>query len=289
MSPDARASLLSPAFVAAPATIRVDATPPSLALDLAELWRYRELVYFFVWRDLKVRYRQTMIGAGWAVVQPLMIMVVFGLVFGRLAGLPSDNLPRPVFYFAGVLPWLYFSGALSQATNSLVTHQALVKKVYFPRLALPVAAVLVGLVDLGIASTVLLGLLLFYGIAPGLPSLLAPCFVALGTLTALALGLWLAPLNAVSRDVRHAVGFLVQMWMFASPILYPSSLVPERWRALYNLNPLATVIDGFRWSLTGQGRAPDLGLVATVAALVLVLAGGLVYFRRMEGTVADVV
>lgn len=286
MSP---ASALSPAAVAASATIRVDATVPSVTFDLAELWRYRELVYFFVWRDLKVRYRQTTIGAGWAVVQPLMMMVVFGLLLGRLAGLPSDNLPRPVFYFAGLLPWLYFSGALTQATNSLVTNQALVKKVYFPRLALPVASVLVGLADLGIASTALIGLMVFYGIAPGLPSLLAPFFVALGTLTALALGLWLAPLNAVSRDVRHAVGFVVQMWMFASPVVYPSSLVPERWRALYNLNPLATVVEGFRWSLTGQGRAPDFGLLATTAVLVLVLIGGLAYFRRMEGTVADVV
>jgi lipopolysaccharide transport system permease protein len=283
------ASALSPAAVAASATIRVDATVPSVTFDLAELWRYRELVYFFVWRDLKVRYRQTTIGAGWAVVQPLMMMVVFGLLLGRLAGLPSDNLPRPVFYFAGLLPWLYFSGALTQATNSLVTNQALVKKVYFPRLALPVASVLVGLADLGIASTALIGLMVFYGIAPGLPSLLAPFFVALGTLTALALGLWLAPLNAVSRDVRHAVGFVVQMWMFASPVVYPSSLVPERWRALYNLNPLATVVEGFRWSLTGQGRAPDFGLLATTAVLVLVLIGGLAYFRRMEGTVADVV
>jgi lipopolysaccharide transport system permease protein len=272
-----------------PSTIHVDAARPSLALDLAELWRNRELVYFFVWRDLKVRYRQTIVGVGWAIVQPLMIMVVFGLLFGRLAGLPTDGLPRPVFYFAGLLPWLYFSSALSQATNCLVANQALVRKVYFPRLALPAAATLVGLADLGIASTVLLGLMLFFGVAPGLSSLLAPLFVALATLTALGLGLWLAPLNAILRDVRHAVGFVVQMWMFASPVLYPSSLVPQRWRLAYDLNPLATVIEGFRWSLTGHGRAPDVLMLATTVAVVLVLMGGLVYFRRMEGTIADVV
>lgn len=278
-----------PAPARSPSTIHVDAARPSLALDLAELWRNRELVYFFVWRDLKVRYRQTIVGVGWAVVQPLMIMVVFGLLFGRLAGLPTDGLPRPVFYFTGLLPWLYFSSALTQATNCLVAHQALVRKVYFPRLALPMAATIVGLADLGVASTVLLGLMLFFGVVPGVSALLAPLFVALATLTALGLGLWLAPLNAILRDVRHAVGFVVQMWMFASPVLYPSNLVPERWRLAYDLNPLATVIEGFRWAVTGHGRSPDLTMLATTAAVILVLVGGLVYFRRMEGTIADVV
>ena len=256
-------------------------------LNWAELWAYRELLYFFVWRDLKVRYKQTAIGVGWAVIQPLFTMAIFALVFGRLAKMPSDGLPYPVFYYTALLPWTYFAGALTHATNSVVEHQSMVTKVYFPRVLLPVSAVLSGLADFALAFSVLIGLVLVYGIVPTAAILLWPLFLLLAVATALAVSLWLSALNALYRDVRYAVPFLVQLWLFASPVAYPAGLVPPDWRWLYGLNPMAGVIDGFRWSLTGHGQSPGLLVLASTVAVICLLVGGLMYFQRVEGTMAD--
>ena len=266
-------------------------SPPSgwLELNLLELWEHRELLYFFVWRDLKVRYKQTAIGAAWAIIQPFMTMVVFSLFFGKLARMPSYGLPHPVFYYSALLPWTYFAGALQGATSAVVDHQHVITRVYFSRLVLPLSAVLSGLVDFAISFVMLLGILLFYGIPPSASLLLLPGFLLLAMLTALGVGLWLSALNALYRDVRYVVPFLVQFWLFASPVAYPSSLVPERWRWLYGLNPMAGVIEGFRWALTGHGQPPNLLLAASACAVLLVLGGGLVYFQKMEATIADVV
>lgn len=257
-------------------------------LNLAELWEYRELLYFLVWRDVKVRYKQTLIGAAWSIVQPLFTMLVFTTFFGLLAKLPSDNLPYPLFYYAALLPWAYFSGALQQVTNTIVEHQRVVTKVYFPRIILPLSAVLSGLIDFAVATPILIGMMLLYGIRPGFEMLLLPVFLLLAVLTALAVGLWLSALNAIYRDVRYVVPFLIQCWLFASPVVYPSSLVPEHWRVFYGLNPMAGVIEGFRWALFGQGQFPMLVGVSLVTVLI-VLFGGVLYFHRMEETIVDVV
>ena len=230
-----------------------------------------------------------MIGAAWAVIQPFFTMVVFSLFFGMLAKIPSEGLPYPVFYYSALLPWTYFAGALQNATNTVVEHQRVITKVYFPRLLLPLSAVLSGLADFGIAFAILVLMMLYYGIVPTAATLWLPAFLLLAVLTALGAGLWLSALNAMYRDVRYAVPFLIQFWMFASPVAYPSSLVPEGWRWLYGLNPMAGVIEGFRWALTGQGQPPGPLLAASAAAVLLLLAGGALYFRRVEGTIADVV
>jgi len=268
-----------------------DITPPTGWLDLnfRELWQFRELVYFFVWRDIKIRYKQTAIGAAWAVIQPLATMLVFSLFFGRLARIPSGGIPYPIFYLSALLPWMYFAGALQNATNAVVAQQHVITKVYFPRLVLPLSAVVSGLVDFGIGFVVFLGMMVFYRVHPGKAILTLPAFLLLAMATALGVGLWLSALNAIYRDVRHVVPFLIQFWMFASPVAYPSSLVPERWRWLYGLNPMAGVIEGFRWALTGKGQPPSLLLAASTSAVIVVLVGGLFFFRRMEGTIADVV
>lgn len=256
-------------------------------LRLAELWAYRELLYFFVWRDVKVRYKQTAVGVLWVILQPLLTMAVFTLFFGRLAKLPSEGLPYPVFYFAALVPWMYFNYALANATNVVVENQRMITKVFFPRLVLPLSSVLSGLVDFAIGFTVLIGVTLYYGIRPSPSDLLLPLFLLLAVFTALGVGLWLSALNALYRDVKYVIPFLLQFWMFASPVAYPSSLVPARWRWLYGLNPMTGVIDGFRWALTGHGHAPAASLYVSVAAVLLILFGGLVFFQRMEGTVAD--
>jgi len=273
------------------ATIQTTIGPPGswLHLNLHELWDYRELLYFFVWRDLKVRYKQTASGAAWAVIQPFLTMVVFSLFFGALARIPSNGLPYPIFYYSALLPWMYYAGALQNATNTIVEHQRLITKVYFPRLLLPLAAVVSGLVDFAIGFVVFLGMMLCYGIAPGAAIFLLPLFLLLAVLTALGVGLWLSALNAIYRDVRYALPFLIQFWLFASPVAYPSSLVPERWRWLYGLNPMAGVIEGFRWALTGQSQPPNLLLAASAGSVVLLVACGVVYFQKMEATFADVV
>jgi lipopolysaccharide transport system permease protein len=268
-------------------TIRIE--PPSglFELRLREVWAYRELLYFFVWRDVKIRYKQTAIGVLWVVLQPVFTMLVFTLFFGRLAKLPSQGLPYPVFYFAALVPWTYFSYALQMTTSVVVDSQAIITKVYFPRLILPISAALSGLVDFAIGFGVLALFTMAYGIRPTLAALWLPALLALAFFTALGVGLWLSALNALYRDVRYVIPFLVQFWMFASPVAYPSTLVPEKWRWLYGLNPMAGVIDGFRWAITGRGQAPGLLLLASAFAVGLVVLGGLVFFNRMETAVAD--
>jgi lipopolysaccharide transport system permease protein len=272
-----------------PRIVRIAPLRGSLPSDLRELWEHRQLLSFLVWRDIKVRYRQSLLGAGWAILQPFLIMVIFSILFGRVAKLPSDGIPYPVFYYSALLPWTYFATALTQATNSLVNNQALVKKVYFPRMILPIVGVLSGLPDLGLSFVVLVAMLFVYGVVPGVGILLLPVFVLTATLTALSLGLWLSPLNAMYRDIRHAVPLAIQVGMFASPVVYPSSLVPEAWRWLYRLNPMAGVIEGFRWALLSGARPPDVWLLASGVAAVALLIGGVLFFRRIEGTVVDVV
>jgi len=263
--------------------------PPSgwFNLRLKELWEYRELLYFFVWRDVKIRYKQTAIGVVWVVLQPLLTMLVFTLFFGKLAKMPSQGLPYPVFYFAAVVPWMYFSVALVTATNVVVEHQRMITKVFFPRLILPFSAVLSGLVDFAIGFVVLLIFTVSYGIRMTGTALLLPVFLLLAVATALGVGLWLSALNALYRDVKYLIPFVVQFWMLASPVAYPSSMVPERYRWIYGLNPMAGVIDGFRWALTGRGQAPGSVLVASIVMVCVTLFGGLMFFNRMEGSIAD--
>lgn len=259
-----------------------------VAVPFGELWAYRELLYFLIWRDVKVRYKQTVIGAAWAIIQPLMTMVVFSVIFGAFAQIPSDGVPYPVFAFAALLPWQLFASALTNAGNSLVGSQNLITKVYFPRLLIPLAAVLGGMVDFGIAFVVLLALMAFYGVVPTAAVVTLPLFVLLALATALAVGLWLSALNVQYRDVRYTIPFLTQLWMYATPVVYPSSIVPEPWRALLGLNPLAGVVEGFRWALLGT-PAPGALLWVSVAVVSVALVGGLLYFQRVESGFADVV
>ena len=254
---------------------------------LRDLWRYRELLFFLVWRDVKVRYKQTLLGAAWAVLQPFLTMVVFSVFFGRLAGLPSDGLPYPLFTYAGLVPWQLFAYALTESSNSLVSNQRLIVKVYFPRLTVPIAAALSGLVDFTIAFLVLLGMMLFYGTPLSARILVLPFLILLTLVSALALGLWLAALNVQYRDVRYIIPFIVQLGFFLTPIAYSSSLVPAALQPLYALNPMVGVVTGFRWALLGAD-APAVGtiLISTLAALLL-FTGGLFYFRRMEDSFAD--
>jgi lipopolysaccharide transport system permease protein len=258
-------------------------------VNLGELWEYRELLYFLVWRDLKVRYKQTLIGVAWAIIQPVFTMIVFSIFFGRLAGLPSDGLPHPIFYYTALLPWTYFANALSQASNSIVAHQQVITKVYFARVLLPVSAVLSGLADFAVATAILFVMMFAYGIVPTWKVLWVLPLILLVILTAVAVSLWLSALNALYRDVRYAVPFLLQFWMFASPVAYPASLVPEQWRWLYGINPMAGVIEGFRWALTGAGPGPGPMMAVSVVVVLIVLVAGFFYFQRMERTVADVV
>ncbi len=260
-----------------------------VALDLGALWQARELLYFLVWRDLKVRYRQTVLGAAWAILQPFVTMVVFSLVFDRLAKVPSDGVPYPVFSFAALVPWTFFATALGQASNSLVGSQNLLKKVYFPRLVLPIAAVLSGVVDLAVAGAVLVAMMVAFGIVPTLAIVWVVPIAGLAFLTALGFGLWLAALNVRYRDVRYVVPFLLQLWLLATPVAYPSSLIPEPWRTLSAINPMVGVVEGSRWALLGVAPAPVPQLVVSTIVAVAVAAAGLVWFRRVEGSLADVV
>src|ERR1700738_3855745 len=270
-----------------PAIVRIEPPRGWFELRLRELWEYRELLYFFVWRDVKVRYKQTVIGVAWVILQPLMTMGVFTIFFGRLAKLPSSGLPYPVFYFAALVPWAYFAQALSNCTNIVVANQHVITKVYFPRLILPLAAVCSGVVDLAIGFVVMIILTLSFGIHPPVTVLLLPGFMILAVLTALGVGLWTSALNALYRDVASIIPFVVQFWMLASPVAYPSSLVPARWRWLDGVNPMAGVIDGFRGALAGHGSAPGPQMAVSAVVVLVVLAGGLLFFQRVEGTVAD--
>ena len=269
--------------------LRIDARRGWLALDLSELWGYRELLYFFVWRDIKVRYKQTVIGAAWAILQPVMTMLVFSLFFGRLAKIPSQGLPYPVFYYCALLPWTYFATAMQSATNVVVDQQRVITKVYFPRVILPISSVVSGLLDFVISFGVFICMMFYYRLVPTKAVMWLPVFTLLAVLTALGVGLWLSALNALYRDVRYVLPFLVQFWMFASPVAYPSSLVPVKWRGLYGLNPMAGVIEGFRWALTGHGQPPGVLMAASSVAVGLLVLGGLIYYRAVEGKIADVV
>ena len=258
--------------------------------DLRELWRYRELIGFLVWRDVKVRYKQTLIGASWAIIQPLLTTIVFTLFFGKFLKLPTDNLPKPVFYYAGMLSWTYFATAVTAGSNSLVGNHALVTKVYFPRMVIPLAAATAPLVDFAIAFVIVIVLMLVYGVAFTPALLLLPACVVLLYLTALTFGLWLSALNVRYRDVRHTVPFIVQFLMFATPVIYPMSMLdPERGRLIYALNPIAGVVETFRWAVTGYGVPPGPPLLISCSILLLALCAGLLYFRRMEDTFADVI
>ena len=276
----------------APGEVPVTVIRPSrgwVALNLRDLWLYRELLYFLTWRDIKVRYKQTVLGAAWAIIQPFFTMVVFSLFFGKLAKMPSDDIPYPIFSYAALVPWTFFANGLSQSSSSVVGSANLIKKVYFPRLVVPISSVISGAVDFVLAFVVLLGMMLYFGIVPTWNVVWLPLLLLLSLVTSLGVGLWLTAMNVQFRDVRYAVPFLVQAWMFATPIAYPSSLLDEPWRTLYGINPMAGVVEGFRWALLGTETAP--GPIVLVSALVAVglLISGAFYFRRMEKTFADVV
>jgi lipopolysaccharide transport system permease protein len=256
-------------------------------LKLKELWEYRELAYFLVWREVKVRYKQTAIGAAWALIQPLFTMLVFSLFFGRLAKMPSDGIPYPVFSLAGLVPWNYFATSLGQSSQSLVASSNLVTKVYFPRLIIPIASTLSGLVDFALAFVMLLIFMATRGVWPTGNVIWLPFFLLLALVTALGVGLWLSALNVEYRDVRFVVPFLTQFWMFATPIAYPSSLLQEPWRSVYGINPMVGVVEGFRWALLGTKTAPWGVTLASTVAAALLLVSGAYYFRRMERTFAD--
>ena len=256
---------------------------------LRELWEYQELLYFFAWRDIKVRYRQTVMGVLWAIIQPIFTMVIFSLFFGRLASIPSDGVPYPVFSFVALVPWTFFANALTQASNSLVVNGNMLKKIYFPRLALPIATVLAGVIDFVLAFIVLIGIMLFYGLVPTVNIIWLPLFALLALVTSIGVGLWLAAMNVQFRDVRYTIPFLTQAWLFVTPIAYPSSLLPEHWRTVYGLNPMAGVVEGFRWALLGTDSAPGPMLIVSSVVALLLLVSGAFYFRRMEQTFADVV
>jgi lipopolysaccharide transport system permease protein len=271
------------------AVVRIRPSAGWRALDLAELWRYRELLCFLALRDIQVRYKQTALGVAWAVLQPLLTMFIFTVIFGVLAGVPSDGVPYALFVLVGLLPWQLFSYALTQSSQSLVAEQRLITKVYFPRLIVPLASVVSGLADFAVAFVLVLGAMAFYAVTPGWNLLAVPALVVFAVATALAVGLWLAALNVQYRDVRYIVPFLTQAWMYATPVAYPSSLIPEAYRPLFGLNPMAGVVEGFRWALLGTGEAPTALVGVSALTVAALLAGGLYYFRRLERQFADIV
>jgi lipopolysaccharide transport system permease protein len=272
-----------------PPTFTIRPSQGWVALRLRDLWHYRELLFLLTWRDVKVRYKQTALGAAWAVLQPLFSMVVFTVFFGRLAKVPSDGIPYPLFSYAALLPWQLFAYGLTESSNSLVANERLITKVYFPRLCVPIASVLAGLVDFVVAFTVVIGLMFYYGVWPGWAILTLPAFTLFAVVTAFGVGLWFSALNVRYRDVRYTLNFIVQLWLFASPVAYSSTLVPTRWRILYGMNPMAGVIEGFRWALLGKTQPPGAMTIVSAFTVVLVLISGLFYFRRMEKSFADIV
>jgi homopolymeric O-antigen transport system permease protein len=268
---------------------RIEPSRGWVPLKFKELWEYHELLYFLIWRDIKVKYKQTALGVAWAIIQPLFTMVVFSLFFGKLAKIPSDGIPYPIFSFAALVPWSFFANGLTQSSHSIVGSAHLISKVYFPRLTIPIASVLGGIIDFMLSFLMLLGMMLFYGIYPTYNIIWLPLLIMLALITALGVGLWLAALNAEYRDVRYIVPFITQFWMLATPIAYPSSLLPEPWRTLYGLNPMAGVVEGFRWALLNTNTSPGpIIIVSSVAALIILVTGAF-YFRRMEKTFADIV
>jgi len=270
-----------------PVFVRKAQTGISLRLD--ELWEYHELIYFLVWRDIKVRYKQTVLGVTWAVLQPFLTMVVFTIIFSKLAKVPSDGIPYPIFAFAGLLPWQLFANALTNSSNSLVNNTSLITKVYFPRLILPLSSVVGGLVDFFLAFLVLIGMMFYYGITPTYGVLMLPLFIILAITISFSVSIWLSALNVQYRDVRYTIPFLTQFWLFMTPIAYPSSLVPEKWRFIYGLNPMAGVVEGFRWGLLGKTNETGPLIIVSVIIVILLLVSGLIYFKRMERTFADII
>jgi len=275
-----------------PTTLPVVRIVPSrgwLKLDLASLWKHRELLYFLIWREIKVRYKQTALGAAWALLQPLLTMLIFTLFFGRLAKMPSDGVPYSIFAFTGLVPWTFFANAMSLSSNSLVNSSNLITKVYFPRLSIPIASALSGLLDLVIAFSFVIVMMLYYRMSFTWKCAFIPLFVLLAAATALGVGFWLSALNVKYRDVRHTVPFLVQFWMFATPIVYPTSLLHEPWRTIYGLNPMVGVVEGFRWSLLGSSARPGPMLAVSCASALFLLVSGAYYFRRVERGFADLI
>jgi homopolymeric O-antigen transport system permease protein len=258
-------------------------------IRLGEIWEFRELLFFLVWREVKIRYKQTALGVAWAILQPVLTMIVFSVFFGRLGRIPSDGLPYPVFAFSALVPWQLFAFALAESSNSVVANQRLVTKVYFPRLIMPMAAVCVGLVDFCLSLIVLMSLMAYYGVPPSGAMWTLPLWTLLAVVTALAVGLWLSALNVRYRDIRYTLPFLTQIWLVATPVAYPSSMVPAAWRSLYALNPMVGVVDGFRWALMDGAPAPTLTVGVSCLAVALLLIGGLFYFKRTERTFADVI
>ena len=269
--------------------VRIEPSKGWVSLKLHELWEYRELLYFLTWRDIKVRYKQTVLGAAWAIIQPFFTMVVFSLFFGRLAKIPSDGVPYPIFSYAALVPWTFFAHGLSHASNSLVSSANLIKKVYFPRLAIPVSVVLSGVIDFVLAFLVLLMMMYYYHFVPTINVLWLPLFLLLALVTSLGVGLWFSAMNVQFRDVRYAIPFLTQFWLFATPIAYPSSLLSEPWRTVYGLNPMVGVVEGFRWALLATDTGPGPIIIVSSLTALAILVGGAFYFRRMEKTFADVV
>jgi lipopolysaccharide transport system permease protein len=269
--------------------IRIEPSRGWISLKLDELWDYRELLYFLAWRDIKIRYKQTALGAAWAIIQPFFTMVIFSIFFGNLAGIPSDGVPYPIFSFAALVPWTFFANSLNQSSNSLVSSANLIQKVYFPRLAIPIASVFSGMVDFVLAFIVLLGMMLYYGMLPTINVVWLPAFCLLAFVSSLGVGLWLSAMNVRFRDIRYIVPFVTQFWMFATPIAYPSSLLSEPWRTLYGLNPMVGVIEGFRWGLLGTDTAPGGIIIISSLMAMAILVSGAFYFRRAEKSFADIV
>ncbi|MCC6445393.1 MAG: ABC transporter permease [Armatimonadetes bacterium] len=270
-------------------TVSIQPQRSIFQLDLKDIWHFRELLYLLIWRDVKVRYKQTVIGAAWAILQPFMTMVVFTMVFSKFAKVPSDGIPYPIFSYTALLPWNYFSQALSRGGVSLVGSSGLISKVYFPRLIIPLSSVITPLVDFLLAFAILIGMMVWFRFTPTLGVLALPLFILLAMMTALAIGLWSCALHVQYRDVGYLIPFVIQIWMYATPVAYPLSLVPDRWKLLYSLNPMVGVVEGFRWAMLGR-TIPDIGLMAVSGSVVLVLLfTGLLYFKRMERTFADII
>jgi len=273
-----------------PHTIYIKPSKGLAALNMRDLWIYRELIFFMVWRDIKVKYKQTLLGMAWTVIQPVMTMLVFSFLFGRVAKLPTEGIPYPVFAFAALLPWGLFVTALNQGSRSLVAHNNMVTKIYFPRLILPMSSVFAGLVDFAIAFVILVGLMIYYQVTPAWHLLWTlPLFLLLAIVTALGVALWLSAINVQYRDVNQALPFLTQFWLFATPVAYSASVISDKWQVVYSLNPMAGVVNGFRWALLGTGNGPDVALWVSVGISILIFVSGLFYFRSMEKTFADTI
>lgn len=282
-------SQTTPATSSPPPYIRIQPSKGWVALQLRDLWEYRELLFFLSWRDVKVRYKQTVLGASWAIIQPFFSMVIFSIIFGRVAQIPSDGIPYPIFSFAALVPWTFFSNGLNKSTESLVSGGGMVKKIYFPRLVMPISSVSSGLVDFSLAFLVLLGMMFYFGIYPTINIIWLPLLLLLGYITALGVGMWLTAMNVQFRDIRYVVPFLVQAWMYASPIVYPSSMFDQPWRTVYAINPMVGVIEGFRWALLGVETRPGPIIIVSALVSLAILVSGAFYFRRMEKSFADVV